>query len=157
MTYDETFWIAVAFCILVACLYKIGKKFIVSGLDDYIQDISKKLDSIEKIHAESIENFEKAKKEYDYIENKKVEILESATKYAKNLESEYNEKIEYVTQRHIKIAEESIEVYRNKIEKDIANISGKIITQSIREAFRHPENEDTVKNLQKESLNYLVQ
>ena len=80
ISYDETFWVAIAFLLFVAFIYKIIKKVMLSGLDNKIQEIKDSLSKAEELKAE-------ANKLLSEIKEKEAKIASDADmiiEYAKN-------------------------------------------------------------------------
>jgi F-type H+-transporting ATPase subunit b len=97
ISFNETFWVAIAFLLFVAFIYKIIKNLVLSGLDNKIQEIKDSLSKAEQLK-------EEANKLLSEIKNKEAKLADDAKKiieYAKNkiskLESDSSKNIEKET------------------------------------------------------------
>lgn len=106
---DTSFWVLVAFLIVIGIFWKVGlHKTIASGLDKRAQKIADELDHARKLREEAQEILAQYQRRQREAENEAKGIIEQARKDAQRLAAETREKINDQLERRAKAAEEKI-------------------------------------------------
>ena len=113
ISYNETFWVAIAFLLFVAFIYKIIKKAMLSGLDNKIQEIRDSFSKAEELKAEANKLLSEIKEKEAKIASDAEKVIEYARNKITKLETESANNIERETKLRSEILQNT-----SQIEKD---------------------------------------
>lgn len=106
---DPTFWVMLAFLIVIGLLARAGvHKTIAKGLDKRSQDIADELDKARALRDEAQELLAKYQRRQREAEEEASGIIEQAKRDAQRLAGEARQKIEEQIERRVKSAEDKI-------------------------------------------------
>ena len=107
--YEAEFWVAVAFVIFVAVLWRVGAhRSLVSALDDRSKRIATELDEAHRLRAEAQALLKEYRRKAKEAESEAAAILELARSEAAEIASEARKRTEEFVARRTKMAEGKI-------------------------------------------------
>lgn len=109
MFQDPTFWVAVAFVITVAAIFKPLSRAVLKGLDDRSDRIRQQLDEAQKLREEAQKSLAEYKRMQRDAVKEAEQIITNAKSEAENLRSEAERKLAAQLERREKLAMEKIE------------------------------------------------
>ena len=109
MFQDPTFWVAVAFVITVAAIFKPLSRAVLKGLDDRSDRIRQQLDEDQKLREEAQKSLAEYKRMQRDAVKEAEQIITNAKSEAENLRSEAERKLAAQLERREKLAMEKIE------------------------------------------------
>jgi F-type H+-transporting ATPase subunit b len=113
ISYDETFWVAIAFLLFVAFIYKIIKKVMLSGLDNKIQEIKDSLSKAEELKAEANKLLSEIKEKEAKLASDADKIIEYAKNKISKLETDSAKNIEKESKLRTELLQKT-----SQVEKD---------------------------------------
>ena len=109
MFQDPTFWVAVAFLITVAAIFKPLSRAVLKGLDDRSDRIRQQLDEAQNLREEAQKSLAEYKRMQRDAVKEAEQIVANAKSEAENLRSEAERKLALQLERREKLAMEKIE------------------------------------------------
>ena len=133
LLHSETFWVAVAFFIFVALIFKKAKKILIESLDKRIEEIKKRVNEAKELKKDAENNLNEANKNLKNMMNDKKRIIKEANEEAKNLENRlFNEEKKY-SERFKKRIDDRINQSKKQAIDDIKEIALDISIKSIKD------------------------
>ena len=130
MYFDETAWVAIAFIIFIALIWKKARKAIVSLLDDRSLFIENELNEAKSLKEEALEELRKSlqtqKQVYEDAEN----IIREAKETAKKIQDEAYAKSSDLIKRKEEQAKQKINTLEIDAIKNIKKIAGNVVIES---------------------------
>ena len=148
MEIDSTFWVAVAFIILILGLIylKVPNK-INELLNKMIFDIKSEIDESEKLRSESKIILDNAQNKLDSAKKETQKIKDQAKKDSENLIIEMNEKFHKLAEIKKNLAQTKISQMKNNAIKDIKNTSAKIAIDAVKKILSTSVDKSKLENL----------
>ncbi len=134
---DVSFWVLVAFVIVIGILWRAGAhKTIVGGLDKRAQRIADELDQARKLREEAQELLAQYQRRQRDAEEEAKGIIEQAKKDAQRLAHESREKIAEQIERRARAAEEKIARAEEQAIAEVRAQAADLAVETAREIIR---------------------
>ena len=130
MYLDETAWVAIAFIIIIALVWKKASKAIVSILDDRSVLIQNELQEAKSLKEEALEELRKSLQTQKKVSEEAENIIREAKETAKKIQEEAYSKSSDVIKRKEDQAKQKIIALETDAIKKIKKITGKVIIES---------------------------
>ena len=130
MYFDETAWVAVAFIIFIALVWKKASKAIVSILDNRSLLIHNELNEAKSLKNEALEELRKSLQTQKQVSEEAENIIRDATETAKKIQEEAYSKSSDLIKRKEEQAKQKIIALETDAIKNIKEITGNIIIES---------------------------
>ena len=137
LLHSETFWVAVAFFIFVALIFKKAKKILIESLDKRIEEIKKRINEAKELKKEAENNLNEAKKNLKKMIDDKKSIINEANEEAKNLENRLLNEEKIYSERFKKRIDDRIEQSKKQAINDIKEIALDISIKSIKDFIKN--------------------
>ena len=130
MQFDETAWVAVAFLIFIALVWKKASKAITGLLDSRSLLIENELKEAKSLKEEALEELRKSLQTQKNISDEADKIIKDAQDAAKKIQDDTNVKCSEIIQRREEQAKQKIMALETEAVNNIKNITGSIIVES---------------------------
>ena len=137
LLHSETFWVAVAFFIFVALIFKKAKKILIESLDKRIEEIKKRINEAKELKTEAENNLNEAKRNLKKMVDDKKRIINEANEEAKNLENKLLNEEKIYSERFKKRISDRIEQSKNQTINDIKKLALDISIKSIKDLLNN--------------------
>ena len=147
---QETVWVAIAFLIFIALIWKKGSNAISSILDDRSTLIENELSEAKSLKEEAMEELRKSLQMQKNSSEEFNQIIKEAKEVAKKIKEDAEVKSLDIIKRREEQAKQRIMTLENEAIKDIKRISGTIAVESAKVYIKNNLNE-------KENINLITQ
>jgi F-type H+-transporting ATPase subunit b len=130
MHLDETAWVAVAFLMFIALVWKKASKAITEILDGRSLLIENDLKEAKSLKEEALEELRKSLQTQKNISDEAEKIIKEAQDAAKKIEQDTEVKCSEIIQRREKQAQQKIMALETEAVNDIKKVTGSIIVES---------------------------
>ena len=130
MYFDETAWVAVAFIIFIALIWKKASNTIVSILDNRSLLIHNELNEAKSLKEEALEELRKSLQTQKQVSEEAENIIRDAKETAKKIQEEAYSKSSDLIKRKEEQAKQKIIALETDAIKNIKKITGNIIIES---------------------------
>ena len=130
MYFDETAWVAVAFLIFIALVWKKASIAIIEILDNRALLIKNELKEAKSLKEEALEELRKSLQTQKNISEEADKIIKDAQDAAKKIRDDTNTKCSEIVQRREEQAKQKIMALETEAVNNIKNITGSIIVES---------------------------
>ena len=130
MYFDETAWVAVAFIIFIALIWKKASNAIVSILDNRSLLIHNELNEAKSLKEEALEELRKSLQTQKQVSEEAENIIRDAKETAKKIQEEAYSKSSDLIKRKEEQAEQKIIALETDAIKNIKKITGNVIIES---------------------------
>ena len=130
MYFDETAWVAIAFIIFIALIWKKASKAIMSILDNRSLIIKNELNEAKSLKEEALEELRKSLQMQKQVSEEAENIIQEAKETAKKIQEEAYNKSSDLIKRKEEQTKQKISAIETDAIKKIKNITGKIVIES---------------------------
>ena len=130
MYFDETAWVAVAFIIFIALIWKKASKAIVSILDNRSLIIHNELNEAKSLKEEALEELRKSLQTQKQVSEEAENIIRDAKETARKIQEEAYSKSSDLIKRKEEQAKQKIIAFETDAIKNIKKITGNVIIES---------------------------
>ena len=130
MYFDETAWVAVAFIIFIALIWKKASNAIVSILDNRSLLIHNELNEAKSLKEEALEELRKSLQTQKQVSEEAENIIRDAKETAKKIQEEAYSKSSDLIKRKEEQAKQKIIALETEAIKNIQRITGNVIIES---------------------------
>ncbi|MDG1882275.1 MAG: hypothetical protein P8J21_01130 [Alphaproteobacteria bacterium] len=132
MYFDETAWVAIAFVIFIALVWKKGSKAITGILDSRSLLIENELKEAKSLKEEALEELRQSLQSQKNISNEAEQIIKDAQDAAKKIRDDANVSCSEIIKRREEQAKQKIMALETEAVNNIKKITGSIIIESTR-------------------------
>ena len=130
MYFDETAWVAIAFLIFIALVWRKGSKAITGILDSRSLLIENELKEAKSLKEEALEELRKSLQSQKNISNEAEQIIKDAQDAAKKIRDDANVSCSEIIKRREEQAKQKIMALETEAVNNIKKITGSIIIES---------------------------
>ena len=130
MYFDETAWVAVAFLIFIALVWKKASIAIIEILDNRALLIKNELKEAKSLKEEALEELRKSLQTQKNISDEADKIIKDAQNAAKKIQDDTNIKCSEIIQRREEQAKQKIMALETEAINNIKKVTGSIIIES---------------------------
>ena len=130
MYFDETAWVAIAFVIFIALVWRKGSKAITGILDSRSLLIENELKEAKSLKEEALEELRKSLQSQKNISNEAEQIIKDAQDAAKKIREDTNVSCSEIIKRREEQAKQKIMALETEAVNNIKKITGSIIIES---------------------------
>lgn len=130
MYFDETAWVAIAFVIFIALVWRKGSKAITGILDSRSLLIENELKEAKSLKEEALEELRKSLQSQKNISNEAEQIIKDAQDAAKKIRDDANVSCSEIIKRREEQAKQKIMALETEAVNNIKKITGSIIIES---------------------------
>ena len=130
MYFDETGWVAVAFVIFIALVWRKASKAITGILDSRSLLIENELKEAKSLKEEALEELRKSLQSQKNISNEAEQIIKDAQDAAKKIRDDANVSCSEIIKRREEQAKQKIMALETEAVNNIKKITGSIIIES---------------------------
>jgi F-type H+-transporting ATPase subunit b len=130
MQFDETAWVAVAFLIFIALIWKKTSKAIISILDNRSLLIENELKEAKSLKEEALEELRKSLQSQKNISDEAEKIIKEAKDAAKKIQEETDFRCSEIIQRREEQSKQKIIALEIEAVNNIKKVTSSIIVQS---------------------------
>ncbi len=130
MYFDETAWVAIAFIIFIALIWKKASKAITSILDDRSLLIESELNEAKYLKEEALEELRKSLQTQKQASEEAENIIHDAKETAKKIQEEAYTKSSDLIKRKEEQAKQKIIALESDAIKNIKKITGNVVIES---------------------------
>ena len=130
MYFDETAWVAIAFVIFIALVWRKGSKTITGILDSRSLLIENELKEAKSLKEEALEELRKSLQSQKNISNEAEQIIKDAQDAAKKILEDANVSCSEIIKRREEQAKQKIMALETEAVNNIKKITGSIIIES---------------------------
>jgi F-type H+-transporting ATPase subunit b len=130
MQFDETAWVAVAFLIFIALVWKKASKAITDLLDSRSLLIENELKEAKSLKEEALEELRKSLQSQKNISDEADKIINDAKDAAKKIRDDVNVKCSEIIQRREEQAKQKIMALETEAVNNIKKVTGSIIVET---------------------------
>ena len=130
MYLDETAWVAIAFLLFIALIWKKASKAIIEILDSRSLLIENELKEAKSLKEEALEELRKSLQTQKSISDEAEKIIKEAQDVAKKIQDDTNVKCSEIIQRREEQAKQKIMALETEAVNNIKKITGSIIVES---------------------------
>ena len=130
MYFDETAWVAIAFVIFIALVWRKGSKAITGILDSRSLLIENELKEAKSLKEEALEELRKSLQSQKNISNEAEQIIKDAQDAAKKIREDANVSCSEIIKRREEQAKQKIMALETEAVNNIKKITGSIIIES---------------------------
>ena len=130
MYLDETAWVAIAFLLFIALIWKKASKAIIEILDSRSLLIENELKEAKSLKEEALEELRKSLQTQKSISDEAEKIIKEAQDVAKKIQDDANVKCSEIIQRREEQAKQKIMALETEAVNNIKKITGSIIVES---------------------------
>ena len=153
MYFDETAWVAIAFMLFFALVWKRGKNAILSLLDERSAFIQKELNEAKLLKEEALEELRLALQNQKNVSDETENLIKDAKDTAKKIQEEAKLKSLETIKRKEEQAKQKILSLETEAVKNIREITSHIVIESSRSYIKNKLNEKEKVNLITKSSN----
>jgi len=128
--FDETAWVAIAFVIFIALIWKKASKAITSILDDRSLLIESELNEAKSLKEEALEQLRKSLQTQKQVSEEAENIIRDAKATAKKIQEEAYIKSSDLIKRKEEQAKQKISALESDAIKNIKKITGNVVIES---------------------------
>ena len=130
MYFDETAWVAIAFVIFIALVWRKGSKAITGILDSRSLLIENELKEAKSLKEEALEELRQSLQYQKKISNEAEQIIKDAQDAAKKIRDDANVSCSEIIKRREEQAKQKIMALETEAVNNIKKITGSIIIES---------------------------
>ena len=130
MYFDETAWVAIAFVIFIALVWRKASKAITGILDSRSLLIENELKEAKSLKEEALEELRKSLQSQKNISNEAEQIIKDAKDAAKKIQEDANVSCSEIIKRREEQAKQKIMALETEAVNNIKKITGSIIIES---------------------------
>ena len=130
MYFDETAWVAIAFVIFIALVWRKGSKAITGILDSRSLLIENELKEAKSLKEEALEELRQSLQSQKNISNEAEQIIKDAQDAAKKIRDDANVSCSEIIKRREEQAKQKIMALETEAVNNIKKITGSIIIES---------------------------
>ena len=130
MYFDETAWVAIAFLIFIALVWRKGSKAITGILDSRSLLIENELKEAKSLKEEALEELRQSLQSQKNISNEAEQIIKDAQDAAKKIRDDANVSCTEIIKRREEQAKQKIMALETEAVNNIKKITGSIIIES---------------------------
>ena len=130
MYFDETAWVAIAFVIFIALVWRKASKAIAGILDSRSLLIENELKEAKSLKEEALEELRKSLQSQKNISNEAEQIIKDAQDAAKKIQEDANVSCSEIIKRREEQAKQKIMALETEAVNNIKKITGSIIIES---------------------------
>ncbi|MDC0548229.1 hypothetical protein OAP20_00625 [Alphaproteobacteria bacterium] len=130
MYFDETAWVAIAFVIFIALVWRKGSKAITGILDSRSLLIENELKEAKSLKEEALEELRQSLQSQKNISNEAEQIIKDAQDAAKKIRDDANVSCYEIIKRREEQAKQKIMALETEAVNNIKKITGSIIIES---------------------------
>ena len=130
MYFDETAWVAVAFIIFIALVWKKASKAIISILDNRSLIIHNELNEAKSLKEEALEELRKSLQTQKQVSEEAENIINEAKETARKIQEEAYIKSSDLIKRKEEQAKQKINALETDAIKNIKKITGNVVIES---------------------------
>tara|TARA_B110001452_G_scaffold200838_1_gene170871 strand:- start:741 stop:1226 length:486 start_codon:yes stop_codon:yes gene_type:complete len=130
MYFDETAWVAIAFVIFIALVWRKGSKAITVILDSRSLLIENELKEAKSLKEEALEELRQSLQSQKNISNEAEQIIKDAQDAAKKIRDDANVSCSEIIKRREEQAKQKIMALETEAVNNIKKITGSIIIES---------------------------
>ena len=130
MYFDETAWVAIAFVIFIALVWRKASKAITGILDSRSLLIENELKEAKSLKEEALEELRKSLQSQKNISNEAEQIIKDAQDAAKKIRDDANVSCSEIIKRREEQAKQKIMALETEAVNNIKKITGSIIIES---------------------------
>ena len=130
MYFDETAWVAIAFIIFIALIWKKASRAIISILDDRSLLIENELNEAKSLKEEALEELRKSLQTQKKVSEEAENIIREAKETAKKIQQETYMKSSDLIKRKEEQAKQKISALESDAIKNIKKITGNVVIES---------------------------
>ena len=130
MYFDETAWVAIAFVIFIALVWRKASKAITGILDNRSLLIENELKEAKSLKEEALEELRKSLQSQKNISNEAEQIIKDAQDAAKKIREDANVSCSEIIKRREEQAKQKIMALETEAVNNIKKITGSIIIES---------------------------
>ena len=130
MYFDETAWVAIAFVIFIALVWRKASKAITGILDSRSLLIENELKEAKSLKEEALEELRKSLQSQKNISNEAEQIIKNAQDAAKKIREDANVSCSEIIKRREEQAKQKIMALETEAVNNIKKITGSIIIES---------------------------
>ena len=130
MYFDETAWVAIAFLIFIALVWRKGSKAITGILDSRSLLIENELKEAKSLKEEALEELRQSLQSQKNISNEAEQIIKDAQDAAKKIREDANVSCSEIIKRREEQAKQKIMALETEAVNNIKKITGSIIIES---------------------------
>ena len=130
MYFDETAWVAIAFVIFIALVWRKGSKAITRILDSRSLLIENELKEAKSLKEEALEELRQSLQSQKNISNEAEQIIKDAQDAAKKIRDDANVSCSEIIKRREEQAKQKIMALETEAVNNIKKITGSIIIES---------------------------
>jgi F-type H+-transporting ATPase subunit b len=130
MYFDETAWVAIAFVIFIALVWRKASKAITGILDSRSLLIENELKEAKSLKEEALEELRKSLQSQKNISNEAEQIIKDAQDVAKKIREDANVRCSEIIKRREEQATQKIMALETEAVNNIKKITGSIIIES---------------------------
>ena len=156
MNFDETAWVAVAFIIFIALIWKRASKSITTILDERSLLIENELNEAKSLKEEALEELRKLLQAQKQVSEEAENIIREAKETAKKIQDEAYTKSSDLIKRKEEQAKQKINALESDAIKNIKKITGNVIIESSKLYLETNMNKNENMNLISKSSNEIM-
>ena len=130
MYFDETAWVAIAFIIFIALIWKKAGKVIISILDDRSLLIENELNEAKSLKEEALEELRKSLQTQKKVSEDAENIIREAKETARKIQEDAYMKSSDLIKRKEEQAKQKINALETDAIKNIKKITGNVVIES---------------------------
>ena len=130
MYFDETAWVAIAFVIFIALVWRKGSKAITGILDSRSLLIENELKEAKSLKEEALEELRQSLQSQKNISNEAEQIIKDAQDAAKKIRDDANVSCSEIIKRREEQAKQKIMALETEAVNNIKKITGSLIIES---------------------------
>ena len=130
MYFDETAWVAIAFIIFIALIWKKASKAIISILDDRSLLIENELNEAKSLKEEALEELRKSLQTQKKVSEEAENIIREAKETARKIQEDAYMKSSDLIKRKEEQAKQKINALETDAIKNIKKITGNVVIEA---------------------------
>ena len=152
MYFDETAWVAIAFILFFVLVWKKGKNFILSLLDERSSIIEKELNEAKLLKEEALAELRLALQNQKNVSEEAENLIKDAKETAKKIQEEANFRSLEMIKRKEEQAKQKILSLQAEAIKNIKGITSRIVIESSKTYIKNKlDNEENANLISKSS------
>lgn len=152
LSHDTSLWVAFSFILFVVVAFKLGRKSVVNGLDNKIDEIKSEIDNAERLRVEAQELLAQYQRKQQDAEKEAKEIVKNAKSQAKSIKKSMQEELDTIMERReSQLADRMKRLEENAIAK-IQNEAADVAMAATTEMIMQTLDEKTQKSLMDDSI-----
>jgi len=155
MHFDETAWVAIAFVIFLALVWRKASKTITEILDSRSMLIENELKEAKSLKEEALEELRKSLQSQKNISDEAEQIIRDAKDAAKKIREDASVSCSEIIKRREEQAKQKIKALETEAVNNIKKITGSIIIESTRNFIESNLDKDENNNIINKSSNQI--